>query len=327
MMMTFQELNDQIGAEAIYTGTNVDLATQAVILDWCGERYLSMEPNENVSKWLTRYRRNLNSKYPIYMDYLRIESVRSNFDPFITDFMERVHEDKGSSSETGFNSRSGTESKTDGETTTTDNTQTRTPDLTTSSVSNGTSQTTGTSQNINQLVGQVIDHRDEEATDEGKARSISIAYPEANMGGIPTDIDSFPSDIDYASGEGDNLTKNTHEGNSDSTSSTNNTTTDSGSQNGTGSEHSDGTVHETGNEVTDFDGRVVKQRTESDSSQETGSTSSSSTDQREVNETEQGRHESPADLLPRAIEAITKTNAIEWFINRMQICFDNYDTV
>ena len=169
--MTFEELNDSIGAEAIYSGTSVDAATQAALLEWNFDRFLSME-GEDTTNWLRKYRRNLNMFYPIYLDRLRVESVRSNMDPFITEFMEKVHDDNGTVTKAGSSVKNGSKGGSDTEQTVTDNTQVRTPDLTTtgSNSTQGSSSTSGSdaSRQLSESSGQAHG----ESEDNGKARGM-----------------------------------------------------------------------------------------------------------------------------------------------------------
>lgn len=322
-MMTFQELTDKLGSEAIYTGTSVDAATQAALLEWLFDRYLSMR-GDDTTTWLRRYRRSLNMFYPMYQDYLRIESVRSNMDPFITEFMERIHDDEGTSTTSGSSTKNGTSSKSGSDTTITDNTQVRTPDL----VTNGTTGNTRTDNiqtaNTNRQTGTNGTTGTDNATDNTTNRNMNVIYPEANLGYMPADIDNFPSNINYAESEVDAFGKVVHNGSNSSVETKDLTTSDSGSQTGTVTDQGSNRVTETGDETIDFDGSVIRTSTGSDHTTETGTQSGQTIDRRKTAETEQGRHESIAELLPKAIQAITSTNSIKWLVNSLQLCFDNY---
>lgn len=322
-MMTFEELNDSIGAEAIYSGTSVDAATQAALLEWNFDRFLSME-GEDTTNWLRKYRRNLNMFYPIYLDRLRVESVRSNMDPFITEFMEKVHDDNGTVTKAGSSVKNGSKGGSDTEQTVTDNTQVRTPDLTTtgSNSTQGSSSTSGSdaSRQLSESSGQAHG----ESEDNGKARGMQIQYPEANMNGIPQNIDDFPTSIDYAQGEADNFTKANHEEDSNNSQLGEVNTTGNSSSQSSSSSNGSSSAHEGGDETIDFDGNVIKTKQNNSTDTESATSNESSSDSRTIEETEQGRHESPADILPRAIKAITATNSIKWLVETMLICFDNY---
>jgi len=325
-MITFQELNDNIGAEEIYSGTSVDSATQGALLEWLFDRYLAIY-SDDITNWLRKYRRNLNMYYPIYMDYLRIESVRSNFDPFITEFMERIHEDNGTSTNTGSSTKNGSGSNSSLDRTTTDNLQVRTPDLVTNGSTGNTRTDALATSNTNSQTGTEGSSSTDRATDTGKQRQINIAYPEANMSGIPTDIDVAPASIDYASSAVEGQSKNEHTGSASNSTSRNLNTTDSGTQTGTVTDLGTNRVTETGTESIDFDGSVVKSSSGSHIDTEQTVNNGQVIDRRETSETEQGRHASIAELLPKAISAITATNSIKWLVDKMLNCFDNYSEI
>ena len=254
------------------------------------------------------------------------------------------------------------------------------------------------------------------ANDSGQTRAMNITYPEANMNAIPTDIENFPTNIDYAEGEADTFSKGQHTENNgnkethnlhymDETVGTNTgdvTTMDANStlvhgeettdktasedkmktggsatdrqedktstETGTDTKESDGSAQKSTSEMADStrtesgtdtttsenEGDVVRSgadmstKTETgtetttgstgddrisssaDSQSETGETNEQATDTRSTastndgSENVQGRHESIADILPRACSAIKSTNALKWFVNVLQPCFDNY---
>ena len=322
-MITFQELTDKIGSAEIYSGTQVDQATQAALLEWNFDRPLSMIDGQETT-WLRHYRRNLNMFYPIYLDYLRVETVRSNMDPFITEFMERIHEDTGTSTASGSGSKSGQSSNTGSDRTVTDNRQVRTPDLTTAGTNGNTRTDNLATSSTNSDTGTVANNGSDSSTDNTEQRNMNVAYPEANMNAIPNDIDNFPTNIDYAESEVDQFGKNTHSGTNTNTETRNLSQTGSGTQTGTVTDAGSSNVHETGTDTVDFDGDVQKTTSGSATNSETTTSSNSTLDTRNIEETEQGRHESIADLLPKAISAITSTNSIKWLVNSLQLCFDNY---
>ena len=322
-MMTFQELTDKIGSEQIYTGTSVDSATQGALLEWLFDRYLSMS-GDDTTTWLRRYRRNINMFYPIYLDYLRVESVRSNMDPFITDFMERVHDDNGTSVTSGTKAHNSSENSTGGTTTITDNLGVRTPDLTTAGTASHNQQDNGSGTQNVQGSDTRSNSSQDNSTDNSKSRNIAIGYPEANLGGISDSVDGFPSSIDYATADALTVGRNIHDGNSSSSESGSNTQNTSSTNSNTTQANDVNNVRETGTDRNKFDGTVKATNTGSKTGQGSETNSGTVTDQRKIEETDQGRHESPADILPRAISAITSTNSIKWLVNSLQLCFDNY---
>lgn len=422
-MMTFGQLNEQI---AIYTGTDVDQATQAALLEWLFDSYLSTPDDSpaSIDKWIRQYLRYVNMNYPIYLDLLKMDLVRSTMDPFVTELIERIIEGTGETTEAGSTSKNGTTGKTtvtdkdvdvnkgtsfsgntsehtvtdnaevrtpnleiadQGSTTVsetvsgterdiTDNTELRTPNLSTSET-NGNTRTDNTQAATTSTDTGTINTDTDISTEDGtQARAMQIAYPEANMNAIPVDINNFPTNIDYAEGEADNFGHGTHTEDNQSqetrnlasSSTTNNTgtVTDAGSKsatqtgteqtdfdgdvskttngtnNGTGSETNIRT--ETGTERTDFDGDISKSitrqdtgsedittaedetKTEQGTTSETGTSSNTVSSEDNKQENVEGRHESIADILPRACKAIKSTNALKWFVQVLQPCFDNY---
>lgn len=123
---TLDDLYMEIGQEAIFENTDVDEATQNLILDWLFDYKLCTDDDR---KFLKYFQRRLNMTYPMYLSQVRVMSIRENLDPFVQHYLEKVEKRNSVGSEASSKSLSGTASKTtDGETTNTDNTV-RTPDL------------------------------------------------------------------------------------------------------------------------------------------------------------------------------------------------------
>lgn len=320
-MMTFQDLIDELGSETVYQGTQVDQATQGALLEWNFDRRLSVCDE---TKWLRYYRRNLNMYYPIYMDYLRVESVRSNMDPFISEFMERIHDDNGTSVTSGTKASRSNEANTGGTTTVTDNTNVRTPDLQTDQAGTHSDTTTSNGSQSTQGNSTSTKNSSESGSENAKQRTIGIGYPEANLGSISPEVDGFPTSIAYATSDALIASQGSHSGQAQG--SETNTNAQSGSNSNTDANNgmNTNTVRETGTDRNKFDGRVINTDTRSKDINGSETNSGTTTNQRKLEETEQGRHESPADILPRAISAITGTNSIKWLVDKMMICFDNY---
>lgn len=327
MRMTFEELNDTMGAAEIYSGTTVDSATQGALLEWLFDRYLSMSEHEPVNTWLRRYRRQLNMLYPIYQDYLRVEAVRSNMDPFITEFIERVHENEGTATNSGSSTKQTSGSDSGQDRTVTDNTNVRTPDLTTESESGNVQNNNLRDTSTNTDSGTVTASHSEQSVGNGKNRGMSIEYPEANMGSIPQDIDSFPSSINYAAGEQDSFSRSTNQGSSSDSESRNLVQSGGSTHTGTVTDTGNSTVNESGTDTNKFDGIVTRNNSATHTTSETDTNNGESRNRDKGQEIEQGRHESPADLLPRAISAITSTNSIKWLVKNILVCFDNYEPI
>lgn len=322
-MKTFEELINEVGAATVYSGTDVDEATQGALLEWLFDRYLSMYDGDE-QKWIRRFRRQLNMFYPMYMDYLRVQDVRASMDPFITEFMERVHSGEATSTNGDTTTKSVTGSTSGSDRTITDDRTVRTPNLATDTINNNTRTDNLANSSTSTDTGTVGNVGTVDITDNGKTRGMNIAYPEANMGSIPQTIDNFPTDISYASGETDGFNRNIRDEDTSSTETRNLQSTTSGTQTGTVSDSGTGRVTETGTETTDFDGDVTKTTTGSNTSSE--SITNAGTDARSdrSEEIEQGRHASIAELLPKAVSAITSTNAIKFLVNNLLVCFDNY---
>lgn len=309
-MKTFEDVIEELGAGTVYSGTSVDNATKGALLEWLFDLYICT--GDDAQKFCRYYRRQLNMVYPMYLDYLKLETARDEMNAFITEYIDRTHEDEktlsGSSTRTSEGSQTGTGRVED----TTDNTTVRTPDITVA----GTSSNTETRDLAGSSDSDGTNHQ--EAENNGKSRAVAIAYPEANLNSLPLDIDSMPTSVDYASSEQDNFTKSTNE--ADTTTHTETSTTDTGTVDNSGATSS----HETGTEQTDFDGSNIRVSSDSKSIENTDTMSNSGTEANESSEHEQGRHESEADILPRAIKAVTTTNAIKWLVKSLQVCFDNF---
>lgn len=312
-MKTFEEVIEQEGASAIYSGTNVNAATQAILFDWFADLYICT--GDNIPKFIRYYRRQLNVLYPIYLDYLKLELVRDDMDPFITEYITRTHEDEKTSS--GTNTKSGTSTIADSGTITDvlDSETVRTPDLTTSG--------TNSNQETRNLAGssETDSTHNEEGQADGKQRTVNIAYPEANLNSLPIDIDNMPTNINYASSEQDQFSRQNTEGETTDHSETD--TTDTGTVNNAGTN----SQHEGGTDTSETDQTNTRTLATSRQGSDSETSTNSGTEANEGEEHEEGRHESEADILPRAISAITSTKAVYWFVKSMQLCFDNYSEI
>lgn len=309
-MKTFEQVVENQTPEVVYSGTSVNTATQGALMEWLFDLNICTDDDE--TKFCRYYRRYLNMYYPLYVDYLKLEIARSNMDPFITELMTRTHEDEKSLSGSLTRANTGTVSDSGRTEDTTESDTVRTPDLTSSSSNSNleTRDLSGTSSTSST--------HEEESTENGKNRGVAIAYPEANLNSLPIDIDNMPTTVDYASSESDGFSKGEHTGESSDSGSAQ--TTDSGTVNNSGS----GSIHDTGTETTEFDGSNIRvsSNTRTNNLSETATNSGSETN--EATDTDEGRHESEADILPRAIKAVTSTNAIKWLVSSLQVCFDNY---
>lgn len=309
-MKTFEDVIEELGAGTVYAGTDVDNATKGALLEWLFD--LNICTGDDSQKFCRYYRRQLNMVYPLYVDYLKLEAVRSNMDPFITEYMDHTHEDDKTLSGTATKANTGTVADNGSITDTAESQTVRTPDITTT-----TSSTNTETRNLSSSSASDANH-EEESEVNTKNRSVNIAYPEANLNSLPLGIDDMPTDIDYAAAENDSFGRTNTEGTSEDHSTGSNTET------GTVEDDASGTGHEGGTETTDYDGSSTKTMTNTRTNNLSESVSTSGTEATDYESHDEGRHESEADILPRAIKAITTTNAIKWLVKSLQVCFDNF---
>lgn len=187
-------------------------------------------------------------------------------------------------------------------------------------------------------------------TENGKSKNFAIAYPEANMSSLPTGIDDTPESIDYVSNGAYNVSKRTnntgtttsgtedgeHETSVTETGSETTTYNTTDAERQTGTRQVTGTTSDSTQDThagttrrTNTGTETVSETTQkTDSTEVENSTSDTENKTAEREEThsldgrEQGRDESPADILPRAIAAIQSCDPVKWFIDSMSICFD-----
>lgn len=309
-MKTFEQVIEDKTAQVVYSGTNVNSATQGALLEWLFD--LNICTGDDEDKFCRYYRRYLNMYYPLYVDYLKLEVARGNMDPFIQELMTRTHEDEKTLSGSATRANTGTVSDTGRTEDTSESTSVRTPDITVA----GTNSNTETRDLASTSETDGTHH--EEGETNSKSRNVNIAYPEANLNSLPIDIDNMPTTIDYASAEADGFGKTTSE--VDATDHSETSSTDTGTVGNSGSN----STHETGTETNEFDGSNIRtlSNTRTNNLSETASNTGSETNN--ATDTDEGRHESEADILPRAIKAVTSTNAIKWLVSSLQVCFDNY---
>lgn len=349
---TFQQLVEERTLPVVFANTGADQAVQTKVLEWYFEFPIS---DDDETTWLRQFQRRVSNLYPMYEERVRISTTKGNMDPFIVDFMERVKQDKELTTETGTGKKttesqgSDTNTQSTGEkivrtpelTSGTELNETRTPDLTrvTQESTSGTDKTITDSDTTQSGTDKTTEEAS--ATTNTKSRGFNVQYPEANLSAVPTDVDNYPTTVDYLSSEADQLGKSDSSSNSerngqsssttaldsevDTTRSTtgNSTVTDTGTEKREmKSESSEG-----GKETTEKDGTVQGSKISNGTSTENSEDSRQGVKDGRYEEIEQGRHESVADLLPRAIAAITGTNDLKWFIGMLAPCFDTYDVI
>lgn len=399
--MNFQDLVDKIGIGTVFQNTSVDMATQNCILEWLFDYDLC---DDDETMWLRKFRRRCNDIYPKYLAMVRVMTVKDNMDPFITVFMEKIHNSTDLKSTTLTLRDNGAASQSDGRTIVTDrdkreidnrtmrDNRSIVTDKDNSEVDTRTSTdtynnlrdahdrgqngivtdtfyddyretTTGSSSGRNSDVTSGDPYAIAGAVDSnGESRSIGIAYPEANMGSIPNGVASesgATSDIAYATNESRQFSKNhagsqrtdnhldqtvtTNYSDSNSNSKTINgtytntetgtdTTTRTGSvvnsKGGRLDTTEDSTVTDTLNRThggslnTDEDITVTDNLTRQNTHNSTKTTTGSDNGSTKLEMAEQGRTESPADILPRAINAIIGSDEIQYLITSLMPCFD-----
>ena len=96
---------------------------------------------------------------------------------------------------------------------------------------------------------------------------------------------------------------------------------------GSGTETGTETRTERGRETTrTSDTETGKTDTTTDST-ETGETVNNTKDVIINKNIQQGRNESPADILPRAIATIQNSQPLKWLVDNLLVCFDTYDII
>lgn len=367
--MTFQELVDKRGIMGVFSSTGVDLATQNCILEWCFDYELS---DDDPEIWLRYFRRRCLEIYPRYSELVRIMSVKTNMDPFIQVFMQRVHKSSDMKDMSFVESKNGNTGEIsvvavakDGSKIENDNKKVVHHFTDYEEIhdygQNGVTHTdtyddyheitnkTAMGQSTDRVRGTDTDNftRTDAVTTSGEGRNINIAYPEANMGSIPNGVASeggATSNIAYAAAESRSFTKNTTpvtktyenkdvktESDYGDVDSSDKSITGSHEVKDMGQEHfskqgeyydqnSGGTTSITSDEQT-------QNKTSAISNTDSKTNFSSGSSEGELQIAEQGRTESPADILPRAVNAIISSDEIKFLITGLMPCFDCYGRI
>jgi len=362
--MTFQDLIDKIGIDNVFLNTSVDLATQNCLLEWFFDYDLC--DSDDTTKWLRYFRRRINDVYPKYNEMVRVMTAKSNMDPFITEFMQKIHntQDLKNKQLTAYD---------DTTKTTTYNTENndngwnhfsplaerytqyiniqdvhdRGPNGITNKTDylNFKEDVTGASHSSNEESVSGDPYNTTNAVhNEGASRGVAIAYPEANMGSIGRGVNGGTSDVGYASSEQRNwdetdlgatradqhLDERT-KGKNQSSDETHKVTsggykqteigTDTNTRNGLEKQYGQGT------DLTEFSDTKTKRGTDTNVTDGKKSELGQENGTSQGKEMYQGRHKSPAEILPQAIRAIVSTDEIKWLIDKMMICFDCYGRI
>lgn len=195
--MTLEELNEKIGQDKIFSGTEVDAETQNKLIDF----FLLDRLGFSEKKFLWMWRRNLNLYYPIYKQELEMWSERKTEKWFFDNHKKGTTEHKG---KTTLDEQTRVELS-------------RTLARVVADVFSGKTSTEGNSS------GKTSSETDSNGENEdtykngstGKDRQFTFNYPESNYQGgiIPYDLDNNPS-VEFISAQADRLNKSddTHTG-------------------------------------------------------------------------------------------------------------------
>ena len=276
------------GTTDLFAGTTIDEATQQNLLDWFQFRQVCDDDRFGIY-----FHRLLRAAEWQYNQQLRLESVE--WDPMVSDYMERQIRTNDSDSGNSKTTRSGTRNQTsESETTGTGKSETSTTgetNNTSNNESDGTSNTTHTgeteqTQHSSGLTGTTPD---------------TALYPATG----------YPESLAWVYASGQQEAKSEGTGND---SSTDNTTTH---DEGTTTDHgtSSGTANTTDNTTSNTTGTVK----DTDNSTEEGTNSNHHTG--DTGERYSARHESAHDLMDRARNYIRRTNAFLWLVDMLGAAF------
>ena len=307
--MTFDEIITKRGQATVFNNTDVDAATQNLLIDWYFDYGLctSEKDDPNGDKFLRYFQRNCNLYYPRYTQLLRVLQVKENLDPYVTDYLEEVVNRVDSTTGNSETTRTPDLTRTETTTPTVSTTTTRTPNTTDTSIVTGGHTDTRTPNTTSTT----------ETESENKSDAFGITYPESQLNGVSLDIDTTTSrSIDYASTESLAGAKSTGES----------TTTETGTETNQTVYNSETTTNTaTGTETTVVSQTGDDTRETVESGTDTTETSNSGSLVSDTGTIHKGRNESVADIIPRAMKAITGSDAFTWFKAEMKVCFDLYD--
>lgn len=287
-LLTYAEYVDEYGSNSLFDGTKLeeDDVTQDAILEWFF--YRKITDNDKFRKF---FRRALNVYENQYYNLLRIETT--DIDPLVSNYLERQILRRGTGTTTDSNNLtvSGTSS---GRTTTTGR---GTGNSTTTT--GGTASTTGT--------------QDVTTTDTGTTSGTTSNNTKHKHGETPQAASNVNGamalDWSYLSNQDEEESNGTSSGTSSGSSRTAGTTTDATTTTGTATT----ATTDTSNGETTSSGS--NGRTESGTNTRTDNTAD------DTRERLTGRQEAPQDLLSRARDYITRTNAFLWLAERLEFCF------
>ena len=288
-LLTYAEYIDEHGSDDLYTGTPMeeDEVTQEALLEML--YYRKVVDNDRFRRF---FRRALTVYARQYYALVRVETT--DIDPLVSNYLERQILRKGStaengsdsSTETGGGTRRGSRSGRTGGTSQTD----------TEAQTDGR---TGSTQ-------QTTDHGTSSSTTTGDTRSKHGETPQA---AATPGADGMALDWSYLSSQDQEASRGTSTG----------STTGSSTATGSGTDHSEST----GSSTTTNSGTESSEYTDTDSTNKTrtGNSNKTTNANDDTRERLAGRQEAPQDLLDRARDYITRTNAFLWLLDKIEPCF------
>lgn len=287
-LLTFAEFVDEHGSNALYDGTKLedDDVTQDAILEW----FFYRKVTDN-NRFLKYFRRALNVYENQYYNLLRIETT--DIDPLVSNYLERQILRRGTGTTTDSNN------------------------LTVSGTTSGRSTTTGTgtggSTTTTRGTGTNTGTTDTTTTDSGTTSGTTSNNMKHKHGETPQAASStgggMALDWSYLSNQDEEENTGTNSGTSSGTSRTQGTTGDTSTTEGTATT----TSTDTSNAETVTTGNNGRT--------ETGTNTRTDNSADDTRERLTGRQEAPQDLLSRARDYITRTNAFLWLSERLEDCF------
>lgn len=323
--------NDFTIPELVGIDESIQTETKQLIIDWFSARHVL---NYNFAAFLQR---TIDRDYPYYIELLRIDPTRSDFDWFVDNYQERQYKRQGADTDTQTGNtetkKSGKESTTRSGTAITHEGSTDTLTLAGSEIDtqsgSETEKTTGATGDKSVNRATAFARSAPMSQEYSKLNAVGAATLEATGGGktiqISTPNDSYnrPGILNPTSST-DGMTENsgvTEEARESTRSFTDRQNTHSYNgrsdtrtveRNSTNSYNELKDTKEYGENGADLPTDMTTQNGETIHAHDT-------TD----HEITTGRNQNPADLLTRAREYIEKSRAWLWFYNRLNACFMN----
>lgn len=336
------ELNqwlEEHSLEELFGDTTLPVIVQDEIVEWFYWRKLA-----DNDRFIRYFHRKLFSVEKQFMQYLRIENT--NFDPMVSNYIERLINTDSFAKTTGNNNRGSTttvETEGDNKQTTKEDRQAKHDD--TSKVTGNTKDDV-TSKTVtdgtNKLVGESSSNNtsSEGSTGSNNSKTSTKEHNTALLGNMPQSSiygAGMPAELqwDYLSQQNEsdsNVTvdlegseKRDTSGKSDTKANVNNTDTINSTATTTDSrtgENSSNTVNE-GIDVVDGTTQVTGNQTGKSTTtiEDNGEDTSENENLSETKEMAAGRGEAPQDMLNRARDYITRTNSFDWLIAQLEVCF------